>query len=248
MVVVQSIFLSENFSSQFIRVMEKNFFYPFLFFIFVITMLGGWIPTIKIWSQSTFRMIISFCAGILMGAVFFHILPEIAPLLGKNLGFPIMFGFFLIFLLEKFIMVHPCEEGECNYHKIGLAAYVGIGIHSIIDGVAIGAGHLMNMSLVIILASSMLVKGGEYSRNKILFSMFVFALMTPIGAILSGYILQGFEEVVIGILLGITGGTFLFISIGDLLPTVTEEHEKGYKNLASLCLGILVMIASMSIL
>ena len=78
--------------------------------------------------------------------------------------------------------------------------------------------------------------------------MFVFALMTPIGAILSGYILQGFEEVVIGILLGITGGTFLFISIGDLLPTVTEEHEKGYKNLASLCLGILVMIASMSIL
>jgi len=240
--------------------MEKAFFYPFLFFIFVITMLGGWIPTIKIWSQSTFRMIISFCAGILMGAVFFHILPEIAPLLGKNLGFPIMFGFLLIFVLEKFIMVHPCEEGECSYHQIGIAAYVGIGIHSIIDGVAIGAGHLMNMSMVIILAvtlhkfpaalalSSMLVKGAEYSRNKILISMFIFALMTPIGAILSGYILQGFEEIVIGILLGITGGTFLFISIGDLLPTVYEEHEKGYKNLASLFMGILVMIASMSIL
>jgi zinc and cadmium transporter len=258
MVEAQAIILNK-FVGNVIEFMEKILFYPFLFFIFAITMLGGWIPTIKTWSRSTFRMIISFCAGILMGAVFFHILPEIAPLLGKNLGFPIMFGFFLIFLLEKFIMIHPCEEGECDYHKIGIAAYVGIGIHSIIDGVAIGAGHLMNMSLVIILAitlhkfpaalalSSMLVKGGEFSRNKILIAMLLFALMTPIGAILSTYLLQGFDEIVVGILLGITGGTFLFISIGDLLPTVYEEHEKGYKNLASLCLGIVVMIASMSI-
>ena len=44
--------------------------------------------------------------------------------------------------------------------------------------------------------------------------------------------------------LGISAGTFLFISIGDLLPTVYEEHEKGYKNLASLCLGTFVMILS----
>lgn len=239
--------------------MDKAIFYPFLFFIFFITMVGGWIPTIKTWSRSTFRMIISFCAGILMGAVFFHILPEISPVLGKKMGFPIMFGFFVIFLLEKFIMVHPCEEGECDYHKIGLAAYVGIGIHSLMEGVAIGAGHLMNLSLVIILAvtlhkfpaalalSSILIKGGEYSRKKILISMFIFALATPLGAILSGLILKGLDVYVIGTALGITAGTFLFISIGDLLPTVYEEHEKGYKNLVCLCLGILVMIFSTAI-
>jgi zinc and cadmium transporter len=201
-------------------------------------------------------MIISFCAGILLGAVFFHILPEISPVLGSKLGYPIMVGFFLIFLLEKFIMVHPCEEGECDYHKIGVAAYVGIGIHSLLEGVAIGAGHLMNLSLVIIMAvtlhkfpaalalSSILVKSGEYSRNKILISMVIFALATPLGAILSGHILKGLDEYVVVTALGVTAGTFLFISIGDLLPTVYEEHEKGYKNLASLCLGILVMIFS----
>ena len=68
------------------------------------------------------------------------------------MGFPIMLGFLGIYVMEKFIMVHPCEEGACDYHKIGVAAYVGIGFHSILDGVAIGAGNMLNISLVILLA------------------------------------------------------------------------------------------------
>jgi len=236
--------------------MEKAIFYPFLMFVFSITMIGGWIPTIKLWTQETFRLVISFCAGILLGAVFFHVLPEISTVLGRQLGYSVMFGFLLIFVLEKFIMVHPCEEGECDYHKIGIAAYIGIGFHSILDGIAIGAGTMMNLSFIIILAvtlhkfpaalalSSLLVKGKEYTKKKILLSMFIFALATPVGALVAVFIFQGVDDYVVATALGISAGTFLFISIGDLLPTVYEEHEKGYKNLVSLCLGTLVMIIS----
>ena len=236
--------------------MEKAIFYPFLMFIFLITMIGGWIPTVKLWTQETFRLVISFCAGILLGAVFFHVLPEISTVLGRQLGYSVMFGFLLIFVLEKFIMVHPCEEGECDYHKIGIAAYIGIGFHSILDGIAIGAGTMMNLSFIIILAvtlhkfpaalalSSLLVKGKEYTKKKILLSMFIFALATPVGALVAVFIFQGVDDYVVATALGISAGTFLFISIGDLLPTVYEEHEKGYKNLVSLCLGTLVMIIS----
>ena len=239
--------------------MEKAIFYPFLIFVFSITMIGAWIPTIKLWTQETFRLVISFCAGILLGAVFFHVLPEIATVLGRQLGYSVMFGFLLIFILEKFIMVHPCEEGECDYHKIGIAAYIGIGFHSILDGIAIGAGTMMNLSFIIILAvtlhkfpaalalSSLLVKGKEYTKKKILLSMFIFALATPVGALVAVFIFQGVDDYVVATALGISAGTFLFISIGDLLPTVYEEHEKGYKNLVSLCLGTLVMILSHAI-
>ena len=236
--------------------MEKAIFYPFLMFVFSITMIGGWIPTIKLWSQETFRLVISFCAGILLGAVFFHVLPEISTVLGRQLGYSVMFGFLLIFILEKFIMVHPCEEGECNYHKVGISAYIGIGFHSILDGIAIGAGTMMNLSFIIILAvtihkfpaalalSSLLVKGKEYTKKKVLLSMFIFALATSVGALVGVFIFQGVDDYVVATALGISAGTFLFISIGDLLPTVYEEHEKGYKNLVSLCLGTLVMILS----
>lgn len=200
-------------------------------------------------------MIISFCAGILLGTVFFHILPEISSVLEGEVGYSIMIGFLLIFILEKFIMVHPCEEGECDFHKIGLAAYVGIGFHSILDGMAIGVGSLLNLSTVVILAvtmhkfpaalalSSLLVRGGEYSRNKILRSMFIFALATPLGAALAILLFQGVDRYLVALALGVSAGTFLFISIADLLPAVIQEHEKReYKNLVALCLGILVMI------
>ena len=237
--------------------MDNQVVYLFLIFIFVITMAGGWIPTLKPWSQKTFRMLISFCAGVLLGAVFFHMVPEISPILGRKMGFPIMLGFLGIYVMEKFIMVHPCEEGACDYHKIGVAAYVGIGFHSILDGVAIGAGNMLNISMVILLAvtihkfpaalalSSILVKGGEYSRKKILTSMFIFALATPIGALVSMNVLGNLDNTdIIGFALGISAGTFLYISIGDLLPTVHEEDEKKYLNLVLLFVGIFVMFLS----
>lgn len=237
--------------------MDNQVVYLFLIFIFVITMAGGWIPTLKPWSQKTFRMLISFCAGVLLGAVFFHMLPEISPILGRKMGFPIMLGFLGIYVMEKFIMVHPCEEGGCNYHKIGIAAYVGIGFHSILDGVAIGAGNMLNISMVILLAvtihkfpaalalSSILVKGGEYSRKKILTSMFIFALATPIGALVSMNVMGNLENTdIIGFALGVSAGTFLYISIGDLLPTVHEEDEKKNLNLMLLFVGILLMFLS----
>jgi len=92
--------------------------------------------------------------------------------------------------------------------------------------------------------SSLLVKGGEYSKKKILFSMFIFSLATPVGALFTIYFFQGLDDYIVATALGISAGTFLFISIGDLLPTVYEEHEKGYKNLVSLCMGTVVMILS----
>jgi len=240
--------------------MDQASFYIFLIFVFLITILGGWLPTIRIWSKETFSSVISFCAGILLGAVFFHMLPEIAPALGEDLGTPIMVGFITIFLMEKFIMVHPCEEGECDFHKVGLAAYFGIGFHSLLEGIAIGAGNLMNLSLIIFIAvaihkfpaalalSGMLVKGGEYSKRKILFSMFLFALATPLSALAAISALHEMNEFYVAIAIGISAGTFLFISIGDLLPTVYEEHKGGYKNLLCLAAGITMMVITKGVL
>ena len=93
--------------------------------------------------------------------------------------------------------------------------------------------------------SSILVKGGEYSRKKILVSMFIFALATPIGALVSMNVMDGLNNThIIGFALGISAGTFLYISIGDLLPTVHEEDEMKNLNLVLMFVGILVMFLS----
>ena len=43
--------------------MEETLIYSFLFFVFLITMIGGWIPTVKSWSAETFRMIADSSIG-----------------------------------------------------------------------------------------------------------------------------------------------------------------------------------------
>ena len=239
--------------------METANLYIFLLFVFIVTFLGGWIPTVKTWKHQTFRMLISFCAGILLGAVFFHMLPEISPILGNDLGIPIIIGFLGIYVLEKFVMVHPCEEGACNYHKVGIAAYWGIGFHSLLDGVAIGAGSMLNLSFIILLAvtlhrfpaalalSSILVKGGDFSRKKILISMFLFSLATPVGAVFALTALNDMGSYPVGVALALSAGIFLYISIGDLLPTVHEIDEKKYYNLICLSLGVAVMMIPMGL-
>lgn len=240
--------------------MQPTLIYPFLIFVFLITMAGGWIPTFLSWSQVTFNLVISFGAGILLGAVFFHMLPEISPTLGKQVGLPIIVGFLSIFILEKFLMVHPCGEGECEYHHIGRAAYIGIGFHSMLDGVAIGVGSMLNLSVVIVLAitvhkfpealslSSILLKGGSRSKQKVLGYMTLFALTTPLGALMTVYFLSNVGAHFLGVAMGISAGMFLYIAVADLLPTVHEEHERKYKNLVCFCLGIFSMILSQSVI
>jgi zinc transporter ZupT len=51
--------------------------------------------------------------------------------------------------------------------------------------------------------SSLLVKGKEYTKKKILLSMFIFALATPVGALVAVFISQGVDDYVVATALGI---------------------------------------------
>jgi zinc and cadmium transporter len=90
--------------------------------------------------------------------------------------------------------------------------------------------------------SSILIKGGAYSKQRVLAYMAIFALTTPLGALATIYIFKSLSPHFLGVAMGISAGTFLYIAIADLLPTVHEEHERKYKNLICFCLGIFSMM------
>ena len=230
-----------------------NIFFVYLAAIFAISMSGAFIPLIRKWSKDTFRLIISFGAGILFGACFFHMLPETAQPLGKNIGIPVMVGFFTIYILEKFVMVHTCEEDACDFHTVGLSAFMGISFHSLLDGMSIGAGFIAeDIVFVVFLAivihkfpsalslTGILIEGG-YKKKKIIQLAVIFALTTPVGALLSFFILKNLNEVIIAWAIGISAGTFLCIATSDLLPLVHQQNKKKHFNLLSLITGLLIM-------
>src|SRR3989344_4648623 len=84
-------------------------------------------------------LFISFAVGTLLGASFFELIPESLELLDNALIF-ILAGFIFFYLLENLIVVHICKEGDCTKHRIGTMAIIGIGFHSLIDGIVIAVG------------------------------------------------------------------------------------------------------------
>ncbi|MHB1844081.1 MAG: ZIP family metal transporter [Deltaproteobacteria bacterium] len=97
-------------------------------------------------------LFISFSAGVLLGAAFFHMLPEALRARGPGVLSGVVLGFLTLLILERFILVHVCEEDECEVHApgahegvagaasaLGLTAFFGLSLHTLSDGFALGA-------------------------------------------------------------------------------------------------------------
>ena len=225
----------------------------YLLLIFAISIIGGLLPLVKSWSKDSFRLIISFGAGVLFGTCFFHMLPAITPFLGSNVGIPIMIGFFIIYILEKFVMVHTCEEDVCDFHTIGMSAFLGISFHSLLEGLSMGAGFIMQDIGFMVFAAIVVHKfpsalsltgiliQGEYKKNKIIQLILILALATPVGALISYFVLKEMNEIILAWAIGISSGTFLYIASSDLLPLVHQHNPRKYFNLLSLVIGLFFM-------
>src|SRR5207344_582710 len=105
--------------------------------VMFISLLGGFLPLLRALSQRALALLLSFSAGVLLGAVFFHMLPETGRVLNDAIGWPILAGFLLIFVMERFVFVHACEEYDCDIHQMGIPAFLGISLLSLLDGIAL---------------------------------------------------------------------------------------------------------------
>jgi zinc and cadmium transporter len=130
---------------------------------------GGALPLFQRRERSD--SVLSFSAGVMLGAAFFHMLPEAVLLGGHDVVPWVVAGFLFLFLLERFLLVHVCAEPGpsdrlvahpppppqglrehaghdhaheatgCDVHTLGVAAFVGLSLHTLVDGFALGAAH-----------------------------------------------------------------------------------------------------------
>ena len=220
--------------------------------VMFVSLLGGFLPLMRALSQRALALLLSFSAGVLLGAVFFHMLPEIADTLNAAVGWPILAGFLLIFVMERFVFVHACEEHACDIHQMGLPAFLGISLHSLLDGIALGAGlFLPQLGPVVLLAviihkmpdsmsiSSILLAAG-WDRRKISWLNLLFSLTTPVGALIAFLFFRSLSAENVAVAIGISAGTFLAIATADILPQVHRIEQRNPMTLVFLAVGLLV--------
>jgi zinc and cadmium transporter len=135
---------------------------------------------------------------------------------------------------------------------MGIPAFLGISLHSLIDGVALGAGLIIpELGAVVLLAviihkmpdgisiSSILLAAG-WSRRTVALLTLAFSLTTPIGALLAYFFLSALDAETVAVAIGISAGTFLAIATADILPQVHRIEERNPMTLIFLLGGLAV--------
>ena len=177
----------------------------------VSTLAGGYVATR---AKRRIHLLMGFGAGVLLGAVFFDLLPESLSLAaGQGWNFRVILGiviggFLLFYLTERILILHACPEGDCEnevHQHIGKFSTVGLIAHSLLDGVAIGAASLVSWQTGMLVAVAviahdssdglntiLLVTHGEKAKRGDIIFLVLDAVAPVGGAILALFILPGF--------------------------------------------------------
>jgi zinc and cadmium transporter len=149
--------------------------------------------------------------------------------------------------------VHGDEAG-CEVHTLGLAAWIGMSLHTMVDGFALGAAnHQAGLGLLVFIAIlahkipssfslSAILRAEGYTRGRALAMNAFFALMVPLGA--GVYLLLGgltnLEHFTAGAL-AFSGGTFLHLALSDVLPDLHRRLSSRWRATLSLLAGLALM-------
>lgn len=220
------------------------------------TVSGGLLPYHPRLRRVELRYLIAFASGLMISIVFFEMLPELDWAAASGNVIALALGFFLVYVLEKLVMIHACGEEECEEHSLGWPAMIGVSIESLIDGVAIAAAYGMAPALGIVVAlavfahelprgfaTTVVMQNAGYGRRGVAAALAVDAGFTPLGALAAGLLVTPSR---LTNLVAVAAGTFLYIGAGDLLP---EAHKRfNIKVVAMVVLGALLVPLAESLL
>ena len=200
------------------------------------TFLGGFLA-LKF--KKNLKLLVALSSGLLIGIAFFDLLPEAFSLSEARLtSFFLALGFLLYFLLERFILVHPCTEEHCDSERhsrpSGMSAILGLVLHRFLDGAVIVLSLKTSPQVGIIVALAIIVHSIPDGINSVTvmllkkknaFWKWFLALAIAVFAGAGAAFLLPIQESQLGFLIAFIAGWFLYLGASDLLPEAHKQHK-----------------------
>ena len=209
---------------------------------FFSTLLGG---LFALRFKDKLHLILGFSAGAVLGVAFFDLLPESIGLADGWYAIPVItsivaLGFIVYMILDRLAILscgvpdnHADEHGHNHYR--GTLGATSLSLHSFLDGAAIGLAFQVSAAVGAIVAVAVLVhdfSDGINTVNLILKDagekrkafrwLMVDALAPVLGA--TSTLFFSVPEQVLGIVLAVFTGFFLYIGASELLPESHHAH------------------------
>jgi zinc and cadmium transporter len=251
--------------------------------------LGGWLPSWVQLTHTRMQLVMSVVGGLMLGVGMLHMLPHSVAQTDSfdtSVTWALAGLLTTFFLIRVFDFHHhgPPESDASKTHAhdhthgqehAGHAAHggygrarrgwigvaLGLALHSLIDGVALGAavlaessqGHgsflygsgvflavLLHKPLDALSVTSLMAASGWPVGTRNLVNA-GFAMTCPVGAmlvVLGIDLVEGDRAIVVGCALGFSAGVFLCIALGDLLPELQFHDHDRVKLSVALLVGV----------
>ncbi|MDG1734255.1 MAG: ZIP family metal transporter [Crocinitomicaceae bacterium] len=202
----------------------------------------------------TIKLTLAFSGGFLLAIIFQHLLPDLYQHDFHQAGLFILLGFLVQLILEYFSggIEHGHTHSQAN-NRIPFTLFVALSIHSVIEGFPLGnshGGHLSHVGhdhetlfwgivfhqIPVAIALMTLFVNSKMGMFKSWVFLIIFALTTPLGAILGTQINLEDLGLNIHVILAVVVGMFLHISTTIIFET-SENHRVNLLKLVCILLG-----------
>ena len=221
----------------------------------IATFIGG---SFALRFRDKLHLILGFSAGAVAGVALFDLLPEAIDLGTKyhsasTVALFVALGLFGYLILDRLILLHTHEEDDEASAPRGFFGALTLSAHSFLDGVAIGVGFQASAMIGVVVAAAVLThdfsdgintvnlilrNGGSWKRA---FRWLLVDAAAPVlGAVST--LLFTIPESVIGLVLAVFVGTFLYLSASDLIPESHHQHPRALTTIMTLLGAALLYI------
>ncbi len=222
--------------------------------------LGGGLFALR--ATRSIGVIIAIGAGIRIGAAYFDLIPESVQQLGSLDGAMIFtaVGFLAFYAIEKLTQLHVGHEtateldhGAASHRHVGIIGASGMSLHSFLDGVALAAALDVGGGLGLVVAAVVIVHRfsdgigivslllASHTAPAIAYRWVGVVAIAPLFGVAVGLLLP-IPPQVLGGMLAVFAGFFLYIGAAELLP---EAHrtDRSARVVAATLAGVLAIYA-----
>jgi zinc transporter ZupT len=195
-------------------------------------------------NKTNLKLLLAFSGSFLLSLTVMHLLPDVYESQNGNIGIYIMLGILFQIILEFFSKgaEHGHVHGHANMTHIPWLLFISLCIHAFLEGFPVGHHHdlaigiaIHHLPIAIILTTFFI---NSHLNNKAIFAfMITFAIMTPLGTLVSDYlpVLNDYYTEITAVVIGI-----LFHISSTIIFESSEGHKFNIAKVSMIILGIVL--------
>lgn len=193
-------------------------------------------------NKTNLKLLLAFSGSFLLSLTVIHLLPEVYESHNSSIGFFIMLGILFQIILEFFSQ--GAEHGHVHGHEkmnhIPWLLFISLCIHAFLEGFPVSHHHNLALGIAIhhlpiaVILTTFFINS-DLDKKAIFAFMITFAIMTPLGTIVSDYLpfLNEYYTEITAVVIGI-----LFHISSTIIFESSEGHKFNIAKISMIIFGI----------